>query len=115
METIAAIFALCFGLLMRLALPIAVTIVAVYLLQKLDAHWQTQAEAELEAQAARIERLECWKIKGCPPEQRQTCPAFMSTKSCWQVYRRPNGYLLEGCLTCKVFLNAPIPEVLIHA
>ena len=114
METMIAILTFCFGLLMRLALPIAVTLVAVYLLQKLDSHWQAQAEAELEAQAARIERPECWKIKNCPREQRQACPAFLTTKFCWQVYRLPNGYLLEKCLTCEVFLNTPMPEVFAH-
>ena len=106
--------ALCFGLLLRLVLPIAATLVAVYCLRKLDARWQAQAEAELEAHGAGIERPECWKIKNCPPEQRQTCLAFLTTKSCWQMYRRPNGYLLEKCLTCEVFLDAPIPEVPVH-
>jgi hypothetical protein len=59
METMTAFLALCFGLLLRLALPIAVTLIAVYLLHKLDAHWQAQAEAELEAQAAMRSLSQC--------------------------------------------------------
>jgi len=114
MENLSTILALGFGLLLRLAVPSAVTLIAVYFLSKLDAHWQAQAEAELKVHAVAIERPECWKIKYCPPEQRQACPAFLSTKPCWQVYRRPNAYLLEKCLACEVFLEAPIPEVFVH-
>lgn len=115
METTPTLLTLCFGLLLRLALPIAMTLIAVYVLRKLDAHWQAQAEAELAGQAEKIKRPECWKIKNCPLEQRQNCLAFLATDFCWQVYRLPNGQLQEKCLTCEVFLDAPIPNALVHS
>lgn len=115
METLTAFLVLCTGLLVRLALPIAVTLLAVYILRKLDAYWQAQAEAELEATAALVEKPDCWKVKHCPPPQRKACPACTSSKPCWQVFRLPNGYLREECLACQVFLNAPVPQVHAHA
>ena len=111
METLTAFVALCSGLLVRLALPLTVTLVAVYFLRKLDAYWQAQAEAEIEARAILVEKPECWKVKHCHPAQRKACPSFKSPKPCWQVFRQPNGYLHEECLACQVFLNAPIPQV----
>ena len=107
METMTAFVVLCAGLLVRLALPIAVTLVMVYFLRKLDARWQ--AEAELHQQG--MEKPECWKIKGCPPQQTENCEANKSELPCWQVNRLPNGYLQEGCLSCPVFLNAPVPSM----
>ena len=41
-----SLLAILIGLAVRLALPIVITVVAVYFLRKLDAHWQKQAEEE---------------------------------------------------------------------
>jgi hypothetical protein len=105
-EAITSIFVLILGLLARLALPIGITWVLVFWLRKLDAHWQAGAIAQ-----PQVEKPECWKIKGCTPEQRENCPAFLSPLPCWQVYRLPNGYLNEKCLTCKVFIDTPVPAL----
>jgi hypothetical protein len=104
-ELITALFALTLALLARLALPIVITLVLVFFLRKLDARWQEEAQHE----PPTVEKPECWKSKGCSAEQRANCPAFSSSQPCWQVYRQPNGYLNEKCLTCKVFIDAPIP------
>lgn len=97
--------ALAVGIVIRLALPIVITGVLVFLLRKLDARWQA------DARQPQVEKPECWKVKACALEQRQACPAFRSPQPCWQVYRQPNGYLDEPCLTCKVFVDAPMPEL----
>ena len=107
METMTAFLALCTGVFVRLAVPIAFTVVLVYFLRRLDARWQ--AEAEL--RPVSIPKPECWKIRGCSPEQRKDCIAFSSPLPCWQVFRLPNGYLQEECLSCEVFINAPIPTL----
>ncbi len=104
METITAFLTLCAGVFVRLALPITITLLLVYFLRKLDARWQ--AEADLTPIS--IQKPECWKIKGCSPEQRKDCMAFNSPLPCWQVFRLPNGYLSEKCTSCKVFINAPV-------
>ncbi len=98
------------GLLLRLAIPIAATLFVVYILRRLDKRWQ--AEAEL--QPVGVEKPECWKVKGCPPEQVENCAAAKSPLPCWQVKRLPNGYLNEDCLSCPVFIEAPVPTLTIE-
>jgi hypothetical protein len=110
METVTSLLAILAGLLLRLALPMLGTIILIYLLRKLDAHWQAQAEQTPMA----TEKIECWKIKSCSEEQHKTCIAAESSLPCWQVHRQPNGYLHEKCISCEVFLNAPIPALKIE-
>jgi len=111
METITTFLALCLGLLVRLALPIAVTLVLVYFLRKLDSRWQ----AESQLQPVPLQKPECWKIKGCPLERQKNCIARTSSLPCWQMFRLPNGYLREECISCKVFIDAPIPATKIES
>jgi hypothetical protein len=110
MDTMTTFLAVSAGLLLRLALPIAATVVAIYFLRKLDTHWQAQAQTDLQALAAKVEKPECWKAKNCQPVRRNACPAYASTKPCWQVFRASNGYLQEACLSCEVFHAAPLPQ-----
>lgn len=107
METLTSVLAIVAGLLLRLALPFLGTGLLIFFLRKLDAHWQ----AEAETLQVRAEKCECWRLKGCSDEQRRNCQAASSTMPCWQVSRRPNGYLQEKCLSCDVFVNAPIPAI----
>ena len=107
METLTSILAILAGLLLRLAIPVAGTVLLIYLLRKLDAHWQ----AEAVSLPVHAEKTECWKIKGCSEEERQHCIGAASSLPCWQVYRQPNGYLQEKCISCEVFVNAPIPAL----
>ena len=104
MQPLNSILALLAGLALRLVVPIAITVIVVYFLRRLDARWQTEAEGL----PLVIEKPECWRIKGCPPERRAACPAAKSDLPCWQVFRLPNGYLREQCLICAVFVRAPL-------
>lgn len=108
METLTSLLAIITGFLLRLAIPIAGTILLIYFLRKLDAHWQMEAAPT----PVYIEKIECWKIKGCVEEQRKSCTGAASPLPCWQVYRQPNGYLQESCITCEVFTNAPLNPAL---
>ena len=104
METITSLFAIITGLLLRLAIPIAVTALVIYFLRKLDTRWQSEAQLTV-----LVEKPECWKVKGCTPEQIKNCAAGQSPLPCWQAKRLPNGYLRDECISCEVFLNAPNP------
>lgn len=106
METITSLLAILGGLLLRLAIPVTITAGLITLLQKLDARWQVEALLPV-----LVEKPECWKIKGCPPEQAKNCIGASSPLPCWQAYRLPNGYLREECLSCKVFMDAPMPAL----
>lgn len=110
METVTSMLAIIIGLLLRLAIPILGTLILIYFLRKLDAHWQAEAQLAPEL----VEKVECWKVKGCSEEQRSRCVAASSSLPCWQVYRQPNGYLQEKCLTCEVFTKAPLPTLKIE-
>ncbi len=105
METITSLLALLTGLLLRLAIPIAGTVIVVYLLRKMDARWEVEAQVP----PTPASKAECWKIKGCSPARKKVCKAAASPLPCWQVFRQPNGYLQEQCLSCKVFIDAPAP------
>lgn len=107
MDTLTSILYILAGLLLRLAVPILGTVLLVFFLRKLDERWQ--AEAELHPQV--IDNPECWKVKGCTPQQTESCKAYQSNMPCWQAYRLPNGYLKEECLSCQVFTQAPIPTL----
>jgi hypothetical protein len=100
-----AALAIVTGLLMRLAAPAVATVLVVVLLRRLDAHWK----AEAEYLPVKVEKPECWKVKDCTPSQKKVCPAAKSPLPCWQVFRLPNGYLREECLTCQVLVRAPLP------
>lgn len=110
METLTSLFAILVGLLLRLAIPIAGTLIVIYLLRKLDSHWQAEAERI----PVNVEKVQCWKVKGCSEEQRNSCVAAGSALPCWQVHRLPNGYLQEECISCEVFTRAPTPTLKIE-
>jgi hypothetical protein len=110
MDTVTSLLAIIAGVLLRLAIPIVGTMILIYLLRRLDEHWQ--AEATLPPAPA--SKAQCWKIKGCSPEQRKNCAGASSTLPCWQVFRQPNGYLQEQCISCKVFIDAPVPALQIE-
>ncbi|HEX6268960.1 MAG TPA: hypothetical protein VFZ43_01880 [Anaerolineales bacterium] len=110
MEAITSFLAILAGVFLRLAIPIAGTAVLIYLLRKLDASWR----AEGGLQPVPVQKPECWKIRGCSTKQQKNCMARTSPSPCWQVYRLPNGYLREECISCKVFIDAPIPALRIE-
>ena len=107
MDTLTSLLAVITGIVLRLAVPIAITAVAIYFLRRLDTRWQAEAEEQLLLPT--VEKAQCWKINGCSPEERATCAGYQSELSCWQAFRQKNGYLQERCLGCDVFQQAPIP------
>jgi hypothetical protein len=107
MEAFTSFLGILAGVFLRLAIPIVGTAILIYFLRKLDVRWQTEAQL----QPLPVQNPECWKIKGCSAHEQKNCPARTSSLPCWQVYRLPNGYLREECLSCKIFIDAPIPAL----
>jgi hypothetical protein len=105
MDGTPAAFAILVGLAVRLAIPILVTALVVFVLRQLDARWQSEARIK----PLKVEKPKCWKVQGCTPAKRKDCPGAKSPLPCWQVFRLPSGYLDEKCLGCKVFVEAPMP------
>ena len=98
------------GVLIRFAIPIALTLAAIWLFRKLDQRWKAEAEelTRLQMSLAMAKRTPCWEQKQCSVEKRESCPAFAQKgQPCWQVMRDQQGNLKQGCVDCGVFRNAP--------
>jgi hypothetical protein len=102
-------FAVAALLALRLALPVAATLLVSYLLVRLDEKWQTAERARLAhglAGAVR-EAPRCWEINGCDPAAAAACQArALRPLPCWLAQRRLTGRLPDRCFTCPVFVNA---------
>src|SRR3972149_2592606 len=99
MEWLPSLLAFLGGLGLLLSIPLAITILTVYFLRKGDERWQ--AEAEQFPTEIVVEKTRCWEARNCAPDMRRICPSPTSPEPCWQIHRRPNGYLREECLTCQ--------------
>lgn len=107
MEWLSSVLVVLAGLLLRLAIPIVITLLAAYILHKVDQRWQE--EAAQVPPAVVVQKIPCWNVKDCPAKLRANCPSPTSAEPCWQVHRLSNGYLREECIQCPVFHQAPIP------
>lgn len=102
MNAFPEFFAVAFGFLLRLGIPVGLSILIGWLLRRLDARWQAEAESELAQLQARTTPAPCWEVHHCPPGMRQRCPAYNQPNvPCWE-HQRANGQLQAACLTCKV-------------
>jgi hypothetical protein len=94
------------GMILRLGIPVALTIVVIALLRRLDRRWQKES---LSLPIIPAEKP-CWEIKDCPEEKMKVCAAAANPQTpCWQVFRSSNGTLREACLGCDIFRQASVP------
>ena len=109
MEWLTTVSAIVLLILLRIAVPIAVTIAFIKVLKWLDERWKEQADLE-GSQVVKFGNIGCWEINNCPSEQRAICQAYNNPdKPCWQIFRDKHGRLQESCIDCDVFRNAPVP------
>ena len=74
------------GILLRIGIPLVVTLVVLYFLQRLDKRWQKEAKII----PAAVSGKPCWEINGCSQDQKKNCPAVAQPKiPCWQVFLSP--------------------------
>ncbi len=114
LEWIDVFVALTVALLLRFGVPLGLTGVLIWWLRKLDLRWQAEAEETRHVQlaAATAQLAHCWEVRGCTPEMRASCPAYQRNDlPCWQVMRLATGRLPERCFDCKVFRDAPAPNL----
>jgi len=104
MPSLEHILSLIAGLLIRIGLPVTVSLGILYALKKLDKKWQKE-QLSLPVIASGYEA--CWKVKNCPEDQRKACPAFQNPEvPCWQTFKATTGLLKDTCLDCGVFRNS---------
>ncbi len=121
---------------LRLGVPIAITLTIAYFLHRLDARWEK--EARLEQEAGRVTKeaekkkgvslpqpvmpapmpialdsygKPCWEIKDCDSIQTADCPARQdSSVPCWQARRQEEGRIPLECYHCEIFLAMMPPS-----
>jgi hypothetical protein len=101
--------------LLRLGVPLLITLAVGYGLRRLDARWQAEAQARLEqeevpAELKALARPEqpCWEIKGCDEASRARCPACKTLDiPCWVARLRATGQLPAACHNCDLFNLSP--------
>ena len=110
MDTLNTTITLILGLLFRLAIPICITVLIVWVLKKLDAHWQNESIQTVNPVTSGIKNPGCWKVHNCTEEKRAACNAYAHVETpCWQIHRESSGQLQERCLGCQVFKEALVP------
>lgn len=108
----AAVFVGMF--ILRIGIPLGLTLGVAYALRRLDAKWQAEAWAQLEANQPQdqvitqvkplVNEQPCWSLKGCDETARAQCAApKQSDIPCWLARRRSEGKLPEECYTCIQF------------
>ena len=100
--------------ILRLGVPLAITVAVGYLLRRLDAKWQAEAWAQWEASQMQqvasaptlsgLVRQGCWTLRGCGEAVRDRCPAFKRPNiPCWLARRQVEGRLPAACYDCELF------------
>ncbi len=111
MENIQATLSVLAVFGMRLAIPVAITVMLIIFLRWLDQRWQAAIDSRPDLVGSKPSNPGCWDVKHCTAEQRASCNAHAHPETpCWQIKRTANGPLQQECLGCKIFQNAiPVP------
>ena len=106
MEWFDGLIAIGFGFLIRIGIPVVITILLVRALRRLDERWQDEAQAETQP----VSNIGCWEIHNCSHAERETCVAYLNPdRPCWQMIKETYGTLKDDCTDCEVFLSSPLP------
>lgn len=109
MDWLTTVFTMVMGILLRVIIPIAATILVITVLKLLDDRWKKEADLDGSA-VVKVGNVGCWEINECTAENRAQCLAYANPdKPCWQVFREENGHLQEECIGCDIFRHAPVP------
>ena len=114
METTQGLLLAITWFMFRFGLPLVITLVLIGVFSKLDSRWKEEALSMRKnlVHEQVIPMIKCWVFQDCPPERREKCPAFQQKQiPCWQTFRDKYGTLKDGCLSCDVFKEVPLPIV----
>lgn len=57
----------------------------------------------------------CWQLVGCPPGERESCPAFRNHDGgCWTYHHQNNVCATRACRTCEVYRKSTSCEDIKH-
>jgi hypothetical protein len=108
METFYSVFIVLGMFLLRLGLPLTITIAVAYGLRRLDARWEAEAQAQQLATNPQVDlrpvEQPCWVVKNCPESLYTQCIAYHhSDQPCWMVFNRSMGVTPSRCFKCALF------------
>ncbi len=100
METLQDILNVLALFVLRIGVPLAITLGVGYWLEKKLQAPVTEPTHDIQPVAV----MHCWEVKACPPEQFQKCPAFLRQDlPCWLANQVATGVIKPGCPTCGQF------------
>ncbi len=125
MTPVPETFALVALFVLRLGVPLAITLLITWGLRSLDARWQADAEARQAAaivaagemlpaafKAPQARQFPCWTLRNCAETRQSACAACTEPKlPCWMARLRADGRLPSTCYGCALFRLRPRLEV----
>ncbi len=117
MTPVSEIVALTGLFLLRLGVPLAITVFVTWGLRRLDGRWQADAEARQAVDVVRTGQVQaaafkapqaaqtaCWKLRDCPEARRSGCAGCQEPGlPCWMARLRADGRLPNTCYGCALF------------
>lgn len=100
--------------LLRLGVPIAITMLVATLFRKLDRKWESEAAERARVGPSAVPGgRPCWIDKDCGPLRRGDCPAWGPRDiPCWLARVRTQGRLPNQCVRCDLFVRRSPSEPL---
>ncbi len=107
-----------FGMfILRLGVPLILTLGVGYLLRRLDRSWEAEATArrralDAEILAAHLPQISaseqpCWDLRSCPSQTQAGCAARSRPGvACWIARYQAEGKLPAACAGCTMFVAA---------
>ena len=96
---------------LRLGVPVLLTILVCYGLERAAARRSAQLASQRQAKEAAskqstrvVRQLHCWEIKRCDPETREACPATQRQNvPCWLALQLAGQPLADECRSCAMY------------
>ena len=125
MESLTDALVILAMFLVRLGVPIVITVALGYFFHRLDQKWQQEAEAQRRAVQPQprsgmgqgqqmpsfvLAGAPCWEVKGCDEAKRENCPAgkLPTTTPCWLTRTQVVGRLPAACPQCELYNMARV-------
>lgn len=125
MTPVSETIALIALFIVRLGVPLAVTVLITWALKSLDVRWQAEAEARQATaivnagqalpaafKSPQAQQTPCWVLRNCGEARRSACIACKEPGlPCWMARLRADGRLPSTCYGCALFKLRPRLEV----
>jgi hypothetical protein len=102
------------GILLRIAIPLGITVGASVVLRRLDKKWRKEADQQYQNLPSLINiwlENPCWELNECEETRRETCDAYQQADvPCWEVFQT-NGHFNRKCKSCSYLKEMPIIPV----